>query len=261
MYRLVSELYDIERGTVALNGIGGPLKAARERLGWSREALAYHSGVSWSAIAQIESGRRTDVRLSSLSALAAALDVSVDYLTGTPARTQPFDHRVLTYGSDDEFTAAAVPFLAEGIERSDGLLAVATKPKIGLLRDSLGDNAKYVEFADWADWYRSPSAVLNRYRDFVAQKREAGVPWIRVVGEAGWSGLTDAEVATWTRYESLVNLAFASSPATIVCTYDEQAFPVEVIAEARRTHPVITHGTDTTANSAYREPEDYLLDV
>ena len=53
--------------------IGESLKAARERLGWSREALAYHSGVSWSAIAQIESGRRKDVRLSSLSALAEAL--------------------------------------------------------------------------------------------------------------------------------------------------------------------------------------------
>ena len=55
--------------------LGESLKAARARAGWSREALAYHSGVSWSAIAQIESGRRNDVRLSSLSALAEALGV------------------------------------------------------------------------------------------------------------------------------------------------------------------------------------------
>src|SRR5438034_4762369 len=90
---------------VAASRIGHSLRAARARAGWTREALAYHSGVSWSAIAQIESGRRKDVRLSSLSALAEALGVSVDHLIGTTATIAPpmLGHRLLTYGSDDEF--------------------------------------------------------------------------------------------------------------------------------------------------------------
>ena len=246
---------------MAPNRIGETLKAARARRGWNREALAYHSGVSWSAIAQIESGRRTDVRLSSLATLAGALGVSVDYLVGATTTTSLLEHRVLAYGSDDQFTDAAVPFLAEGIERSDCLLAVATKPKIGLLRDGLGDRANSVEFADWADWYRSPNAVFNRYREFVAQRRAAGASWIRVLGEAGWSGGTDAEIATWTRYESMVNLAFASAPATMVCTYDEQAFPVDVIADARRTHPEVAHGSAASASPTYQEPEAFLFDA
>jgi transcriptional regulator with XRE-family HTH domain len=242
--------------------IGEALKAARARLGWSREALAYHSGVSWSAIAQIESGRRKDVRLSSLSALASALDVSVDYLIGTAASTQQlFEHRVLTYGSDDEFVAASIPFLAEGLEQSHCLLAVATQAKIGLLREALDDRSEHVEFADWADWYRSPKDALNRYGAFVTQKFEAGEVWIRVVAEAAWAGDTDAEIAAWTRYESLVNLAFASSPATITCTYDERSFPEDVVADARRTHPELAHGSAVTANPAYREPEDFLLEA
>src|SRR3977135_4205548 len=89
---------------VALSEIGTSLRAARERVGMTREALAYHSGVSWAAIAQIESGRRKDVRLSSLTALADALGVSVDYLLGKTATFTPqlFEHRVLTYGSDQE---------------------------------------------------------------------------------------------------------------------------------------------------------------
>ena len=89
----------------------------------------------------------------------------------------------------------------------------------------------------------------------------AGASWIRVVGEAGWSGHTDDDIAMWTRYESLVNLAFASSPATIMCTYDEQAFPVEVVANAHRTHPQLAHGSGATASPVYREPEDFLLDA
>jgi transcriptional regulator with XRE-family HTH domain len=245
---------------VVSSRIGESLRAARERAGWSREALAYHSGVSWSAIAQIESGRRKDVRLSSLSALAEALNVSVDYLIGTAATTpQLFEHRVLSYESDDEFTATATPFLAEGIERSHSLLAVMTKAKIGLLHDTLEDRSEHVEFADWADWYRSPKEALSRYGAFVKKKFDAGAVWIRIVAEAAWAGDTDAQIAEWTRYESLVNLAFASSPATIMCTYDERSFPEEVVADARRTHPSIARGVNSTTNPAYREPEDFLV--
>ena len=76
-----------------------------------------------------------------------------------------------------------------------------------------------------ADWYRSPKDALSRYGAFVTEKFEAGATCIRIIVEAAWAGGTDDEITTWTRYESLVNLAFASSPATIICTYDEAAFP------------------------------------
>jgi transcriptional regulator with XRE-family HTH domain len=246
---------------MASTRIGQALKAARARLGWSREALAYHSGVSWSAISQIESGRRKDVRLSSLSALADALGVSVDYLIGSSATPPPLlQHRVLAYGSDEDFLGAAVPFFTEGIEQSHYLLAVATESKRGLLRDGLDDRATHVEFADWADWYRSPQEVLGRYGAFVDQKLDAGAVWIRVCAEAAWAGETEAEIAEWTRYESLVNLAFASAPVTFVCTYDERSFPQDVIADARRTHPEIVQGETANASSTYRAPEDFLID-
>ena len=239
------------------------MRAARARLGWSRETLAHHSGVSWSAIAQIESGRRKDVRLSSLSALADALEVSVDYLIGTTAamgRPRLLEHRILTYASDEDFLASTIPSVDEGIERSQCLLAVMTEAKLGLLRDALGDRSDHVEFAEWANWYRSPGEALARYGAFVSQKFEAGAVWIRIVAEAAWAGETDAEIAAWTRYESLVNLAFASSPATFTCTYDERSFPEKAVADARRTHPEVTHGSVATASPTYREPEAFLLE-
>jgi DNA-binding XRE family transcriptional regulator len=65
--------------------IAAVLRRTREERGWSREELAVHSGVSHAAIAQIESGRRVDVRLRSLVALADALGVSLDELAGRPA--------------------------------------------------------------------------------------------------------------------------------------------------------------------------------
>jgi transcriptional regulator with XRE-family HTH domain len=244
--------------------IGGSLRAARARAGWSRETLAHHSGVSWSAIAQIESGRRRDVRLSSLSALADALGVSVDYLIGTTAAADAprlLEHRAFTHGSDEQFLAAAIPVLVDGIERSHCVLAVTTANHSGLIRDALADRSEHVEFADSGDWYRSPNAALDGYRAFVKDKFEAGAPWIGIVAEADWAGSSDEEVAAWTRYESMVNMAFASSPVTVVCSYDVRSLPPELVADARRTHPELAHGSDATPNPLYLDPQEFLLDA
>ncbi|HWF57723.1 MAG TPA: MEDS domain-containing protein [Candidatus Dormibacteraeota bacterium] len=248
---------------MASSRIGESLRSARARAGWSREELAARSGVSWAAIAQIESGRRRDVRLSSLAALADALAMSVDHLIGTGAATTPMrlDHRALPYGSDEEFLATAVPFLTQGIERSDNLLAVTTQRQAELLRDTLGDASEHVEFADSVDWYGSPRGASERCRVFVQTKFEEGAPWVRIVGEPVWSGRSAAEITTWTRYESLLNLTLASLPATIVCPYDTRSLPIELVAIAGMTHPQIARGADAIPSPSYQEALDFLLDT
>ena len=244
---------------VQVSRVGASLRAARERLGWSREALAFHSGVSWSAIAQIETGRRADVRLSTLAAFAEALDVSVEYLIGAAPTSGLLEHRLFTYATEDEFIASAVPYLVTGVERAHSVLAVTTPKVTDSLRDSLVDQRADIEFADWADWYRSPQDALRSYSAFVAEKHKAGFAWITVVAEAGWSDRSEAEIAAWTRYESLVNLAFESSPATIVCTYDERRYSPEAIADAYQTHPVVHHRDAAAISEAYMAPADFLL--
>jgi transcriptional regulator with XRE-family HTH domain len=237
------------------------LKTARARLGWSREALAFHSGVSWSAIAQIESGRRKDVRLSSLSALAGALGVSIDYLVGSTAglSSRLFEHRLLTYESDEQYVEGAVPFITEGLEQSHAHLVVGTPAQIELVREALDDRSEHVEFADSTEWYSTLAGALNRYRAYVKERVDAGAAWIRVVGDPVWAGRSQPETAAWFRYESLVNLAFAPAPATIVCAYDTSTFPEAIMEVARHTHPV-AHGGMLTDSTTYRETEDFLLD-
>jgi len=232
-------------------------------LSWSRETLAHHSGVSWSAIAQIESGRRKDVRLSSLSALAKALGVSVDYLIGAATATAPqlLEHRLLTYGSDEEYLASAIPFFAEGMERAECLLAVTTDDQIGLLRDSLADRADDVEYADSSLWYRSPGTAMEGYRAFVNRKLEEGAAWIRIVAEIDPESRSADRIDSWNRYESFVNIAFASAPTTFLCTYDDRSWPEGVIDHARQTHPVFASGSDMTPNPEYRGSEDLLIDA
>ena len=231
-------------------------------MGWNREALAYHSGLSVAAITQIESGRRQEVRASSLVALASALGVSVDYLVGGAATVSPalLKHRILEYGSDDEYMAAAIPFLTEGIARHDCLLMVTARRHMDLVRDALGDNARHVEFLDASEWYSSLRSASSGYRAFLRERFERGAPWIRIVGEPVWTGRSERQLAEWFRYESIINVAFASSPATIVCTYDSRSVPESVLINARRTHPEVA-GAGVVTSPSYANPEDFLLNL
>jgi transcriptional regulator with XRE-family HTH domain len=51
------------------------LKSLRERLGMSQQDLAVKAGLSVSMVSQIEQGKKPDPRLSTIQALARALDL------------------------------------------------------------------------------------------------------------------------------------------------------------------------------------------
>lgn len=239
------------------------MRAARERLGWSREALAFHSDISWSSVAQVESGRRKNLRPGTLTALAGALGVTVDYLLcGGPTSPAMLEHRVLMYETDEEFLNVAGPFLAAAVERSEAALAVTSRTNIDFLSDHLGANAGEVEFADATKWYRSPGAALDAYKNFANRKVADGASWVRVLGEPGpaWSGGSDSEIQLWTRYESLVNLVFAAWPVTLLCAYDMRSVEPEIASHARITHPH-TIGPGLGANSPdYVDPGGFVLE-
>jgi transcriptional regulator with XRE-family HTH domain len=241
-------------------GVGNRVKAARERLGWSREELAVHAAISWSAVAQVESGRRANPRPGTLSALARALGVTIDYLvSGGPSGPPMLEHRALMYGDDEEFLESAAPFLADGVDRSEAVLAVTTDANLNLLRERLGPVGEGVEFVDSATWYSAPTSTLESYRKFCATKLEAGAPWVRIVGEPVWAKRTKAEVRLWTRYESLLNLVFAAWPVTLMCPYDERSVRPEVISRACLTHPdTITKGR-VRKSSGYESPSGFAL--
>jgi transcriptional regulator with XRE-family HTH domain len=246
---------------VAQVGIASSLIASRARLGWSREALAYHSGVSAAAIAQIESGRRKDVRLSSLSMLADALGVTTDYLVrGAAAEPRPLlDHRVLLYGSDEEFLLAAVPYLLEGIERGEFVFVATTRANIVLLRDALGGNADSVEFGDASEWYRSPLQALAAFAEVREERCKAGAPWVRILGEPAWAGWSRSQQKAWIRCEAAVNLTLTSAPVTILCAYDTRSIPGRVIGDARRTHPTLQSRGDLEPSPDFCDPAEMLV--
>jgi transcriptional regulator with XRE-family HTH domain len=242
-------------------GIGSRVRAARERLGWSREALAFHAGVSWSAIAQMESGRRKNVRPSTLVALSRPLGVSIDYLVdGSQPPPAMLDHSAFLYRTEDQFQDTMGSFLAEGVERSEAVLAVTTRPNIELLREHLGNDAQRVEFIDSKSFLTTPIAALDAFRAFTAANLERGVAWVRILGEPRWTERSETDVELWTRFESLFNLVFAASPMTVACPYDERSVAADVLRQAHSTHPRMVGDRGISHSPDYTDPGRFSLE-
>jgi transcriptional regulator with XRE-family HTH domain len=241
--------------------MGDRLRAARKRLGWSREELAFRSGVSWSAIAQAESGRRRNLRPRTLSLLSAPLGVSIDYLIkGGPALPM-LDHQALLYDSEQAFAEGAGDFLLEGLERSEATLVVTGKRNLEILRDQLGPEADRVELVDSANALTSPEAALELFTGFLNDRARQGAEWARVVAEPIWAGRSKSEVRLWTRFESMFNLLLGGSPASVVCPYNVSALPPAILRDAHATHPKMAEGGTVTDSLDYRGPGAFALDV
>jgi transcriptional regulator with XRE-family HTH domain len=248
--------------TVPDNGIAGRIQAARRRLGYNREALAFHSGVSWSAITQVEAGRRINLRPTTLAALADALGVSIDYLvSGRPRRAPMLDHRALVYRSDAELVGGAVPFLSEAAQRSEALLVVTTPHNIELLRRQLGAAAGEVKFADRSVWCQSPRTAIAGYRAFIDAALDAGATWVRILAEPPLpSARAPARARTWGHYEALLNLAFRHDPVSVMCSYDSRVVSGEAMRHAGTSHPRLHAGGQLTASADFADPSALVLD-
>jgi anti-sigma regulatory factor (Ser/Thr protein kinase) len=160
-----------------------------------------------------------------------------------------FIHQALRYASDAEFLAGTVGYAGDGLDAGDAVLAVVSERNIALLGVALGDRSGEVEFVDARDWYDYPSRTLGRYHaycDGYGPDRR-----VRVIGEPVWTGRSAFETREWTRYESLLNVAFDGSGHWILCPYDTRALPADVVRDASRTHPELTEGAADFTDPAH----------
>jgi anti-sigma regulatory factor (Ser/Thr protein kinase) len=167
-----------------------------------------------------------------------------------------FRHEALFYAGEDGFLAGTVPFLEEGAERGENALVAVSKARADALRAALGEAADFVRFVDMAELGRNPARIIPAWRDLVASREGMTGDPIRGVGEPIWSGRSETEVVECHRHESLLNLAFADRDAFwLVCPYDTEGLPPEVIEEARRTHPLVDEHGASHASDRYPGPE------
>lgn len=148
-----------------------------------------------------------------------------------------FQHEAVFYRGPDHLAAATVPFILEGLERAEPVLIAVLPDRIRSLRSSLGSDADRVTFLDMAEVGRNPARIIPVWRQFVHES--TGQSSVRGIGEPVWSTRKDAEIEECHLHESLLNVAFDEGPAwRLICPYDVDALPAQVIEDASRTHPI-----------------------
>lgn len=164
-------------------------------------------------------------------------------MTPRPAPPQsPFDHRMAVHSTDDEFLAAALPFLTEGLAAPDEPppVAIAAPASLDLLRDALGTDAKDVGLVPHTEWYTGSAAnAIAQGAGYLAANAGPGGR-IHLLMEPDWggrAGRSPRETAEWIRYEALANLLFAPLATTALCVYDARVAGPAIVAAARRAHP------------------------
>jgi anti-sigma regulatory factor (Ser/Thr protein kinase) len=165
----------------------------------------------------------------------------------------PLAHALLTYRTTPELVDVAAPFLAAGVERGERVLAVLDRPKARAVAEALDHRAEAVGFVEPAAWYRSPGLAVDGLHRLIGDR--AGAP-VRAIGELRWSAGSAAERREWSRYEALLNLAFAGAGARVICSYDLTSAPDEAVASARAAHPCIAGPEGVRPNPGYGDPAE-----
>jgi anti-sigma regulatory factor (Ser/Thr protein kinase) len=168
--------------------------------------------------------------------------------------TRRFHHEAAFYSDQDEFLAAAVPFLREGLEAEEPILVAVNEEKIRTLREELNGGSDSVEFVDMETVGRNPARIIPVWRNFAELNLREGRP-MRGIGEPVWPERSDAELAECDIHESLLNLAFADSPPwSLLCPYDTSGLDDAVLEAARQNHPHLGESGERSKSDSYREP-------
>jgi anti-sigma regulatory factor (Ser/Thr protein kinase) len=167
------------------------------------------------------------------------------------ARHASFRHEALLYAGEAEFVSATSTFIRDGLAAGEAVLAVVDARKIALLRSALGDQAPTVEFADMGVVGRNPGRILDTWHRFATERAGAGAG-ARGIGEPVSPSRSAAELVECQLHEALLNVAFPPQPPwTLLCPYNTATLGTEAVAEARRIHPFLRHGTESAASADF----------
>lgn len=156
-----------------------------------------------------------------------------------PAEEPKFRHEVSFYEDDEQFLAATVPFLFEGLEAGEPALVAVGPGKAGQLRGELGGSAELVEFANIEEFGRNPARIIPVWQDFVDRQAATGGR-CRGIGEPIWPGRGAAEIDECERHEALLNLAFgAGATWSLLCPYDSRTLDDDVLESSLHNHPLV----------------------
>ncbi|MGH8909957.1 MAG: anti-sigma factor RsbA family regulatory protein [Egibacteraceae bacterium] len=144
-------------------------------------------------------------------------------------------HQALLFASREQFLDGVVPFMREGVELGEAVLAVVQAARLPTVLEALGPAVDAVRLAESEVWHARPAVGFARLCDFVRDAAKSGA---RVLIEPPF-GERPEQVAELGMLEVGTHLVLGAPPARVICAYDTRSWPPPVARLVRRTHPEI----------------------
>lgn len=165
-------------------------------------------------------------------------------------------HEAFLYRTQQEYRDGLLPVIADAVQSRHAVLVAVPAPNLAVLAEGLNGLADHVVMTDMTEAGRNPTRILGEVLSTFAEKQRAEP--VRMISELMWPSRSGVEYPACVQHEALLNQAFTGGNVSVVCPYDVSQLDPEVIADARRTHPVLRQdGVLDNRNAAYA-PEAML---
>ncbi len=196
-----------------------------------------------------------------------------DDFAGMLQALKPHDHLCLIYSSQAEWRAAAVPFIANGLNRGEKCLYVVDTSTADDIRSFLREEGVDVASHERSgqlfilhesetytrEGFFDPDRMISLLKAETKKAVTEGYPALRVTGEMTWAlrGYPGAEKLL--EYEAKLNRDFFPFFSCLaICQYDRRKFDPEVIKGIIMTHPVLIFGNHIYRNFYYIPTGEFL---
>jgi len=160
-------------------------------------------------------------------------------------------HLAFFYRDRAEYLARIQAFARDGLAQAEPLFVAVPGDKARLVRTQLGGEYSEVSYGDIAELGRNPGRLIPAVRAFAEAHPGRRV---RYICEPVWPGRSAAETCEATRHEALINLAFSSTPISIMCPYDAVGLAPAALLEARCTHPAVLQDGQPVSSADFAGP-------
>jgi signal transduction histidine kinase len=184
----------------------------------------------------------------------------------------PHDHLCSIYESSEQQFAVAIPFIRIGLHRGEKCIYIADDGTEAAVRDAMHAEGIDVDRAVETDSLVlekkgatylkhgsfDPEWMFTFWADATAEAMRQGFSALRATGETDWvlRGATGRE--RWREYEGRLTQMVAHHNCLVLCQYNRQRVPPEILLDVIRTHAtVICRGV--ACRNMYHVPPDELL--
>ncbi|QLK25765.1 MEDS domain-containing protein [Natrinema zhouii] len=184
------------------------------------------------------------------------------------------DHFALLYEDHTEQFATVIPFIQEGLEQGERCVYVADDNTVdevleamrtrGIDVDTALESGALSVFTEGETYRRTGEfdceAMLDFWEETLDDATANEFAGLRATAEMTWAlEADDTDFDHLCEYEELLNPLYDGSEYTVLCQYNRNRFPADILHDVLNTHPFLVYDDTTICqNFYYTPPEEYF---